>query len=62
MTTTTKLAFSKDEAARLLSVSVATLNREIAERKITFRRVRGRILFTIADLERYLNRAIDRSA
>jgi excisionase family DNA binding protein len=49
-------AFDRKEAARRLSLSVVTIDRELARGKITHVRVGRRILFTQAHLEEYIER------
>ena len=49
----TKLGYSTEEAARCLSLSAATIKRERRSGVLSFRRIRGRILFDRKELERY---------
>ena len=46
---------SRHEAARLIGVSLRTLDTLVHEGKISFLRVRGRVLFYPSDLRAYLD-------
>jgi hypothetical protein len=46
--------FTKPDVARLLGISIRTLESEISQRKIGYRRIRGSIRFTAFDIEHYL--------
>ncbi len=48
--------FDRKEAARLLSVSVVTVDRLVVQRQISHCRVGRRVLFTQAHLSEYLKR------
>jgi excisionase family DNA binding protein len=48
--------FNRREAARLLGLSVATIDRELAREKITHFRSGRRVLFTQAHLDEYIKR------
>jgi predicted DNA-binding protein (UPF0251 family) len=48
--------FTDKEASIYLRVSRITLWRERKSGRVTFRRLRGKIIYTLADLENYLER------
>ena len=50
--------FSRKTAAIYLGVSLATVDRAIANGEISVSRLRGRVLFQQAHLEEYLNRNV----
>jgi excisionase family DNA binding protein len=54
MENTSTLTFDRQEAARRLGISVVTLNREIAKKKMPHFRVGRRILFTEKLLREYI--------
>lgn len=49
-----KMTFDRKEAARKLGISVVTLDREIAKKRMPHFRVGRRVLFTQELLERYI--------
>jgi excisionase family DNA binding protein len=51
---TQRITFDRKEAARKLGISVVTLDRELAKRKMPHFRVGRRVLFTQELLERYI--------
>jgi len=51
-----KLAVSRFEAARVLSISLRTLDSLLARGELRGRRVGRRILFPLEELERFLKR------
>lgn len=53
---TEKLAVSRFEAAKMLSVSLRTLDALLAKGELRGRRVGRRIVFPIAELDRFLKR------
>jgi len=53
---TEKLTFDRKEAARKLGVSVVTIDRELAKKRMPHFRVGRRVLFTTELLERYIEK------
>ena len=53
---TEKITFDRKEAARKLGVSVVTIDRELAKKRIPHFRVGRRVLFTQELLERYIEK------
>lgn len=51
---TEKITFDRKEAARRLGVSVVTIDRELAKKRIPHVRVGRRVLFTQQLLEKYI--------
>jgi excisionase family DNA binding protein len=51
-----KLAVNRAEAARLLSVSLRTLDGLMARKEISFRRIGRRVVFAVVELERFLQK------
>jgi excisionase family DNA binding protein len=51
-----KLAVNRFEAARLLSISLRTLDSLLARGELRGRRIGRRIIFPIEDLERFLRK------
>jgi excisionase family DNA binding protein len=51
-----KLQFSREEAAEMLGVSLRTLDRLIAEKQITVRRIGRRVLITRDTLAQFTKR------
>lgn len=52
--TATKITFDRKEAAQKLGVSVVTVDREIARKRIPHFRVGRRVLFTDSHLQEYI--------
>ena len=55
-TNNNKITFDRKEAANRLGVSVVTIDRELAKKRIPHFRVGRRVLFTDAHLEEYIKR------
>lgn len=53
---TEKLAVNRFEAARLLSISLRTLDSLLARGELRARRVGRRVVFPVAELERFLRK------
>jgi excisionase family DNA binding protein len=53
---TEKLTFDRKEAARKLGVSVVTIDRELAKKRMPHFRVGRRVLFTQELLEKYIEK------
>jgi excisionase family DNA binding protein len=53
---TDKLLVSRREAAAQLSISLRTLDKLVAEKALTTRKVRARVLFEARELERFCRR------
>lgn len=53
-----RLTFDRKEAARRLGISVVTLDRELARRRMPHFRVGRRVLFTDALLKEYIERNV----
>lgn len=51
-----KLQYARPEAANLLGISLRTLDRLIAEKQITVRRIGRRVLITHSELSRFIGR------
>ena len=51
-----KLTFDRKEAAEKLGISLITLDRELARRRMPHFRIGRRVLFTQAHLEQYIER------
>ena len=50
---TTRLLYDRKAAAQQLSISVATLDRLVANKCLTARRIGGRVLIPIGELKRF---------
>jgi excisionase family DNA binding protein len=48
-----KILVSREEAAQLLSISRRTLDYLVANRRLPTRRIGGRVLIPVADLQKY---------
>jgi excisionase family DNA binding protein len=48
-----KILVGREEAAQLLSISVRGIDYLLANRRLPFRKVRGRILIPVAELRKY---------
>jgi excisionase family DNA binding protein len=51
-----KLTFDRKEAAEKLGISLITLDRELARKRIPHLRIGRRVLFTEGHLEQYIER------
>ena len=58
---TEKLTFDRKEAARKLGVSVVTVDRELAKKRMPHFRVGRRVLFTQELLEKYIEKNTHKS-
>jgi excisionase family DNA binding protein len=54
--TNSKITFDRKEAARKLGVSVVTIDRELAKKRLPHFRIGRRVLFTQELLDRYIEK------
>jgi len=49
-----RLCFDKTEAAALLSLNVGSIDWLVRTRKLSYRKIAGKVRFTLSDLEKYV--------
>jgi excisionase family DNA binding protein len=59
---TEKITFDRQEAAKKLGISVVTLDREIAKKRMPHLRVGRRVLFTAQLLDQYIEQQTKNSS